>query len=407
MRFSRFTLLFPALLLAAGCTTVSPMIADPQTPYPLPDTPQVGQIVHLPTGVLVSSEQMVAAATDERIIYVGESHDNPASHRLQLILLQGLAARYPGKTALGMEMFSRSQQELLDQWVAGTLSEKEFLRQSKLEESWGYDYYKDLLNFAKEHAIPIVALNADRSLVRELGQKGLDQLDETAREQLPEMDMDDPYQRAMAEAIFGGHDHGKSSLDGFLRVQTLWDETMAQSIVDYLSKPEHQNFHMLVMAGGNHVRHGFGIPRRVFRRLPVSYVLIGNKEIVIPEGREVKLMNVDLPKIPSPPYDYLMFTEYEGLDIQRVRLGIRLGDGKDQVSVESVMPDSTAEKAGILAGDVILAFDGEPVKDNFDLIYAVRQKRPGDQSVVQIRRGDETLDLPVTFLPPDENHPHR
>ena len=413
MHFNRLAFLVPALLFLAGCATMTPVKTPPtpegnaQTPYELEPPPQVGDIYYIPFGIKVTKEQMLNAVTDERIIYVGETHDNPASHRLELSVLKGLEARYPGKTALGMEMFSRSQQDVVDRWLAGKLDEKEFLRQSRLEESWGYDYYKDILAFAKENKIPIVALNAERSMVHLLGSKNVDQLTDEERAQLPEMDMNDPYQRGMAEAIFGGHEHGKSTLNGFLRVQTLWDETMAQSVADYLAKPEHQDVHMLVMAGGNHIRHGFGIPRRVFRRLPVSYVLIGNKDLVVPEGKQAKLMNVDLPKIPSPAYDYLKFTEYESLDIQHVMLGIRLSDKDGQVAVESVMPDSTAEKAGILANDVIVAFDGQPIKDNFDLVYLVRQKRPGDKAVVQVRRGEETLDLDVTFLPPDAEHPHR
>ena len=54
--------------------------------------------------------------------------------------------------------------------------------------------------------------------------------------QLPELDFTDPYQRAMVKGIFGGHSHGKILLEGFLRAQTLWDETMADSVAGYIAE---------------------------------------------------------------------------------------------------------------------------------------------------------------------------
>ncbi len=135
-------------------------------------------------------------------------------------------------------------------------------------------------------------------------------------------------------------------LDGFLRIQTLWDETMAENIARTMAEqgPDHR---MVVMAGGNHIRYGFGIPRRVYRRLPTSYILIGSREIAIPAEKQDKLMNVDMPGFPMPPYDYLLYTEYESLPGERVKLGVRMKEAEGKVVVEGVVPNSTADKAGV------------------------------------------------------------
>jgi uncharacterized iron-regulated protein len=344
---------------------------------------------------------MFALAGDARIVYFGETHDNPASHRLELQLLQALAELHPDRQALGMEMFARTQQPILDRWVAGELSEKTFLKESRWFENWGMDfaYYRDLLHFARERRIPVIALNAEKGLVGAVRGKNPDQLSAEEQARLPELDLNDPYQRGLVAAIFGDHSHKGMQLDGFLRVQTLWDETMAESAVRYLESPSGKGMHLLVIAGGNHVSHGFGIPRRVFRRLPASYLLIGGREIDIPEDKQNRLMNVDLPEFHMVPYDFLVYLAYEDLPKTGAGLGVMIeptpvGHG---LVVKTVVPGSNAEQAGLQQGDLLLTFDGEPLTDPFDLIYAVKQKKDGSRGVLQVRRQNKTLTMDVLF----------
>ena len=388
------------ILTACGPAKIQVM-GNPQAPYPLPSPPRIGQIVHLPTGSLVSAEQMFTLAGDARIVYFGETHDNPASHRLELQLLQALAGRHPGRQALGMEMFSRPQQPVLDRWVASELTEKAFLRESRWFENWGMDfaYYRDLLHFARERRIPVIALNAEKSLVGAVRGKLPEQLSIDEQARLPELDLNDPYHRSLVAAIFGDHSHKGMQLDGFVRVQTLWDETMAESAVRYLESAAGKEMHLLVIAGGNHVSHGFGIPRRVFRRLPASYLLIGGREIDIPADKLNRLMNVEVPEFPMVPYDFLAYLAYEDLPKKGTGLGVMIeptpaGHG---LVVKKVAPDSSAERAGLQPGDLLLSLDDEPLRDPFDLIYAVQQKQPGSHGTLQIRRQGKTLTVDVLF----------
>src|SRR4051794_32531468 len=104
-----------SFLAVAACSGPGrQLIGNPENPYPLRSQPKLGDVLHLPTGTLVTPEQMHALAADARIVYVGEAHDNQAAHRLELEVLKSLSERYPGGTALGMEMFARSQQPVLD-----------------------------------------------------------------------------------------------------------------------------------------------------------------------------------------------------------------------------------------------------------------------------------------------------
>jgi uncharacterized iron-regulated protein len=408
-----------SLLAVTACApaTVTPsspagklLMGDPQEPYPLKAAPKVGDIVHLPTGKIVSLAQMLEVACDARVVYVGETHDNPASHRLEFVTLQGLEERHPGKVALGMEMFSRSQQPALDRWVAGKLDEKAFLKESHWFDTWkmDFEYYRDLLIFARDRHIPIIALNAEKSLVQAATSKPFAELTAEQRAQLPEMDETDPYQRGMVEGIFAGHSHGKMVLDGFLRGQTVWDETMAESAANFLKSPDGKDRHLLVIAGGNHISHGFGIPRRVFRRIPTSYQLIGGQEIVISTEKQKELMDVQLPDYPMVSYDFMNFFAYEELPKNGVLLGVAFeptASGRG-LTVLSVVPGSNAERAGVKQADLLLSLDGEELAESFDLIYAMKKKHLGDRSILTLERSGNKLKLDVLYEKTSDEHQH-
>ena len=389
------------LCLVTACSAPVRLMGNPENPYPRKTAPQPGTIVHLLTGIDVSLAQMLDVAQDARIVYVGETHDNPASHRLELQVLQGLAERFPGRLALGMEMFTTSQQPVLDEWVAGALDEKSFLKKSRWFVHWDMDfaYYRDLLTYARDHHIPLVALNADRKLVEAVRSKPLEQLSAEERAQLPELDFDDPYLRVMATEIFGDSSHAGLHLDGFLRAQILRDETMAAAVADYLKSPAGADRHLLVLAGGDHVTHGVGIPRRAFRRLPVSYLLIGGEEINLGPDKRDRIMAVDIPPFPMVPFNFLAYLDYETLPESGVRLGVMIEPAPDGrgLEVKKVLPGSTAEQYGLRKGDRLLSFDGEPLQESSDLIYAVKKKQAGQQGRVAIERHGEALTVDVIF----------
>jgi uncharacterized iron-regulated protein len=409
---SSLTLLFgAAVLLLGACAPQTTLLGNPQAPYPPPTPPQVGEILHLRTGYFVTAEEMATAATDSRIIYVAETHDNPASHRIQLDLLKALAQRYPGRTAVAMEMFTPAQQDALDAWVANASDEKSFLKLWYSSWKMDFSYYRDILNYCRAAGIPILGINAEKSLVQAAGRKDFSALTTEEQARLPaNLDLDDPYHQALTAAIFGGHMQGKQ-LDGFQRVQTLWDETMAGNIVRFLSSPPGNDVHLLVLAGGNHVRYGFGIPRRVFRQLPLSYALIGNEELEVSEAKKKEAyMDVTLPNFPMPSFDYLVFTRYEELEKgEEVKLGIMLEEQEGRVIASGILPQGVAALAGVEKGDVLRSLDGEALMESFDLIYALKQKKIGDKGQLTVERGGETLVLDLTYAtaPPVEGGTHK
>ncbi len=375
-----------------------------ELPYEPARTPETGDILHTATGHFVSQQQLFSSINHFPFVYVGELHDNPASHRLELEILSAMQQRHPGRISLGMEMFNIDQQIALEQWVAGELSVKAFLRESRWFDNWGMDFelYRELLEYCRDHGIPVIGLNVNKTLARKVSMTPLDALDEASSAQLPEMDMNDPYQQLMIEKIFGAHGAGVTMLESFSRGQTLWDEAMAATLVDYMH--EREDHHMLVVAGGWHVNYGFGIPRRVHRRLPLPYVLVGGHNLEIPEQKRSQLMDVELPAFPMPPVDYLVYQKYEVFSPRGVTLGVEIDDSDDQpgVLVVNIVPGSVAELAGIHRGDTLLRIDGVSLNENFDLIFEVRTRRPGDGALIELKRGSETVALEVVFADPQD-----
>ncbi len=398
--------LLALLLLMTACAPSGlKIIGDPEAPYPPSRAPQIGDILHLPTGVYVDQQMLIDQVERVQAVYVGETHDNPASHRLQLDILRHLYSVNPGKVALAMEMFTPEQQPVLDRWSAGELEEKAFLKEVGWFKNWRMNFalYRDLLTFCKKNRIPVLALNANKELQKKVGRIPFDQLSAEEQAQLPELDLNDPYQRAMVKAVFSDHKMGDSMLDGFLRVQTLWDETMAQNVAAYLKSVD-RDHQVVVIAGGHHIRYGYGIPRRVYRRFPTSYLLLGSQELRVAEGKQVETMNVVKPDNPMPPYHFVTYTEYELLENEGVKLGILLDEAEKGILIKGVIPESVADKSGIKKDDVLIKLDDSDLVEPFDLIYELNQLKVGDKIEITLKRGEETLKLPVVFTEAEPKH---
>ncbi len=389
-------------VLLAGCAAGSRTSLHPpgEVPYPPKGEVKAEEIFHLPTGIRMPFDGMMDMVSGARLVCIGETHDNIHAHRVELLVIRELARRFPGKIAIGMEMFREPQQEALDRWTRGELSELEFLKASKWHENWGSDfrYYRDILDFARENRIDVIALNPPRDLEREVSRTGLDNVPADLAAKLPVTAPPDPYQRAMMKAVYGAHLPSEGMFDSFFRVQMLWEESMASRIVDYLRSPRGEGKRMVTVTGGWHVRYGFGVPKKAIRRMPMPYVIVLPEEIEIPEEKADQQMEVDLPEIPLLRGDFAWMVPYEDLEKDKVRMGVRIAEDDGKVVVEGVEDGSPAAKAGILAKSVIVSIDGSPVADLTDVFYLVGAKREGDKAVVVVRRDGAEQALELTFF---------
>jgi uncharacterized iron-regulated protein len=327
----------------------------------------------LDLGALSDMSDLLDRIADRRVVFVGESHDRYEDHLNQLAVIDGLHTR--GKSlAIGMEFFQQPYQAAIDAYVAGEIDEAEFLRRTEYFDRWRFDYrlYRPILRFAREHGIPVIALNLEAELTRRVGEVGIAGLTEAERARIPaEIDRSDPTYRERIEAVFAMHpSERKQDVENFLDVQLLWDEGMAERAADYLkANPERT---LVVLAGSGHVEYGQGIPSRLTRRLDVPTVTI---------------LNGTQRDMDPAAADFFLYPQEIALPASGL-LGVMLESGVDRggALIQGFAESSGAKDAGIQEGDRIVQIGDQPVSAYADVRIALLDKGPGEKMPVEVLR---------------------
>ncbi|MBT5969139.1 MAG: PDZ domain-containing protein [Nitrospina sp.] len=390
-----FLVLFLLFSLSTNNIAFAEEYAVPHSgsPYlPLNDLKN-GEILHLPTGLKVNFDQMQNAISSSRVIYIGETHDNIEAHRAQLEIIEDLAKRFPGKISVGMEMFRRSAQQNLNQWNKGELSSGQF--KNLFRKNWGNGYalYKSIFEFLNKNHIPLIGLKSSKKTEDIF--RGNDQ---PGQNDLPKIDFNDRYHRPFSMSIFGGH----QAMEQPYRMLLLWEETMAQTVADFLKNPSNINSKLVILAGGFHVQYGFGIPKRAFRRVPHSYSIVLPTVTELPPELKDREMDVKHVSIPLYSADYAWKIQYKVLPENKVKLGVLLENSENTVRIKSVSANSNAELAGLKDGDLLLAIDGIKLIDIEDLTDKLKRLVIGDRARLIVKRGLEEMDIEIQFMEPNQ-----
>lgn len=306
----------------------------------------------------------------KRVVYVGETHNAYQDHLVQLDLLKQLHHTNPD-LAIGAEWFQTPYQAYLDDYIAGRISEKEMLEQTEYFSRWRFDYrlYRPIMNYAREHTIPVIALNAPAELIKAVSSKGLDDLPENFKTQLPSSyDFSNKAYEEELQDVYKMHPESDRNFKWFYESQLTWDETMADSVADYLKANPQKR--MIVFAGRGHISHGYGIPSRVSRRIQVE------DATVLTHRGEVFDLNVA---------DFLVFAKEVRL-LDQGKLGALIDADEEGVKIAGFTSNSAAQKAGLKKDDVITSVDGQLVTSYTDLKYSIMDKEVGDRVEVTYQR---------------------
>ncbi|GAB1403583.1 ChaN family lipoprotein [Lentimicrobium sp.] len=185
--------------------------------------------------------QLVKAASKADVVLFGELHNNPISHWLQYELTSSLYAAKNNKLVLGAEMFEADNAMVLDEYLAGKITERNFEAEARLWPNYKTDY-KPLITFARDSGLRFIATNIPRryaSLVHRQGFEGLETLSDEARQFIAPLpiayDPELPGYKQMLEMMGGASGHVNENLP---RAQAVKDATMAYFILKNLKPGE-------------------------------------------------------------------------------------------------------------------------------------------------------------------------
>tara|TARA_B110000037_G_scaffold222504_1_gene297664 strand:+ start:14043 stop:14912 length:870 start_codon:yes stop_codon:yes gene_type:complete len=141
-------------------------------------------------GNSIDFKKVVKEGATKKYIFFGEYHNNPISHWLQFELTKEMHAIHKKKLVLGAEMFEADNQFILNEYLQGLISSKNFQNEVRLWPNYNTDY-KPLFEYAKEHQLKFIATNIPRryaNMVYKKGVKSLDSLSDLAKSYIAPLD---------------------------------------------------------------------------------------------------------------------------------------------------------------------------------------------------------------------------
>ncbi|MBI1852085.1 MAG: ChaN family lipoprotein [Planctomycetes bacterium] len=268
-----------AVCLLVGCASPrrTPPSVAPSSGLgePLPSLDVMTRAFDVRAGGEVSLTGLIDALASADVVFVGETHLDDTTHRLELAIYEGLAARR-GDVVLAMEMFERDGQSVLDDYLGGRLTEADFIERSRPWANYRTDY-RPLIEAAKQRGLPVVAANVSVDVRRKVAMGGKDaflKLSDAEREQVAKDLFPDPdaYWQRVDRAVHGHGGGGQPATadERLYSTQCLWDNTMAESIAFAIDRrPGAQVVHV---NGSFHSDYGGGIPTQLAKRKPSARI---------------------------------------------------------------------------------------------------------------------------------------
>lgn len=180
-------------------------------------------------GKKVSYKKMLKTVAEKDILLFGELHNNPIAHWLQYELTSDLHQKR--SLMLGAEMMEADNQEVLNKYLKGEITQKALDTLARLWPNYKTDY-APLIEFAKENDLKFIATNIPRRNARVVFKKGFEALDSLPDEEkqwiAPLPIPFDPELKTYKNILTMMGDHGSPKL---VMAQASKDATMAHFIL--------------------------------------------------------------------------------------------------------------------------------------------------------------------------------
>ncbi|ATB64814.1 ChaN family lipoprotein [Pseudomonas mosselii] len=210
------------------------------------DNVQLGRIIELSSGQALSPGQLVQRLDDAPRVLVGEKHDNPDHHRLQLWLLRALESRRPQGSLL-LEMLEPRQQALVDAQKGKASPAADLPKALDWQPGWDWALYGPIVREAMGQPYPLLAANLSPEEVRQAYRQPATPPGE--RSNAPAV------VQALLAQVRAGHCNllPESQLPAMLAVQQQRDRRTAERL---LAAPQPA----LLLTGSYHARKDLGVP---------------------------------------------------------------------------------------------------------------------------------------------------
>lgn len=268
-------LFFTRQLVPAACLCMATGAAQAEALL-YADHPLAGKIWDMQNRSLLDEQTLLARIGAAEVLLLGETHDNPQHHLLQLKLLQARFAA-GARPALLFEQFDREVQTMLDAALAKTPIDAAMEAAKTLIKGWDWNFYEPLLASGAEHKVPIIAANFSRTHARPVIRHGYAAYDAAELKRLAVEDVwSEPHQEYLTGLIEGTHCGQVTPVlrDGLVRSQRLRDAVMADAAIPSLTQG------VIGIVGRGHARRDIGMPLYLAARAPQARVFsIGFVEV--------------------------------------------------------------------------------------------------------------------------------
>ncbi|MCA1757808.1 MAG: ChaN family lipoprotein [Bacteroidales bacterium] len=187
-------------------------------------------------GKEIKYSAMLKGITGADAVFLGELHNNPIAHWIELEVTEYLFEQKGSSLVLGAEMFERDDQLIINEYLAGLYDASKFEAEVKLWKNYKTDY-RPLVEFSRENGLPFIATNIPRryaSMVNKGGFEALDSLSGKALGYLAPLPFPyDPELKCYSDMMQMGGGHATENLP---KAQAAKDATMAWSLAENWSE---------------------------------------------------------------------------------------------------------------------------------------------------------------------------
>jgi len=267
-----------------------------------------------PPGFFLGSGQPISksvfyekiAGTKASVIMVGENHEDPLAHALELEILKKFKSSSSTSLGLSLEFYDREAQTVLDEFLEGLVPLDTFLSDSRPPAN--HEDYQPLLDLCKAEHLPVLAANCPRRYTRMVSKAGGDCLTPLANTRasclLPSLPYDgasEKYKEKFIQIMQAMGNTNPTVPTTMLDAQSLWDATMADTIHQALGKVDR----ILHVTGYFHIQYKLGTVEHLMRLTPGTEILT----VVILPAEDTKEMSEEQKNIA----DLVVLTDVETL----------------------------------------------------------------------------------------------